>query len=725
MALVSRQTVRFRALIPVVVTLSLAGSAARAGGGMGPTVTVIAPNGGESLTANSATTVEWTASDPSGLNAINLYASIDDGATYQIVAQNLFDVSSVTWYPPNRPTTQARFRVNVLDNFGNEGSDASDNPFTIVSPAGGTLPSTLRDFDLPGSQPFQAPEYFLGPLNCDGCHGAYDPTVEMVFNHDGSMMAHASRDPLFLAAMTVANQDAPDAGDMCIRCHIPSAWLKGRAVPTDGSQVLETDKHGVSCEHCHYLVDPVYEAGVSPAADFDILAGLAQVPLEFGDGMYVIDPTGTRRGPFPEAAAAHDYYYSPFHREAALCGTCHDSGNPMFQREVDGDYVFNTFDAAAPTVSPNDLMPLDRTYSEWRHSDYNTPVGVFAPQLGGNRDYVRICQDCHMRAVTGYGCSLFQTPLRNDLPLHDQTGGSTWMLSQIASVSPPFEVNPAAITAGINRSRYLLQNASELQADQQGAELRVTVINNGGHKLPTGYVEGRRVWLNLRFFDQNLTLLGESGAYDAGTGVLTLDGAIKVYEARYGLDALTAPLVGKPLGPSFHAMANNKVWKDNRIPPRGFVNATYAAFGGAPVAASYPDGQYWDETLYSIPAGARSAEVRLYYQSMSKEFVEFLRDENTTDGTGLAMYNLWNDNGKCPPELMESLTLALHPNILGDLNCDGETNILDINAFILAIGDPAGYMTAYPDCKIELADINGDTEVNVLDINPFIALLGG
>ena len=68
----------------------------------------------------------------------------------------------------------------------------------------------------------------------------------------------------------------------------------------------------------------------------------------------------------------------------------------------------------------------------------------------------------------------------------------------------------------------------------------------------------------------------------------------------------------------------------------------------------YADGQYWDRTWYSIPAEARSANVTLYYQSTSKEFVEFLRDENRTDDSGQQMYDLWNDNGKCPPERMES-----------------------------------------------------------------------
>ncbi|TWT39987.1 Lactonase, 7-bladed beta-propeller [Phycisphaerae bacterium RAS1] len=61
----------------------------------------------------------------------------------------------------------------------------------------------------------------------------------------------------------------------------------------------------------------------------------------------------------------------------------------------------------------------------------------------------------------------------------------------------------------------------------------------------------------------------------------------------------------------------------------------------------------------------------------------------------------------------------------GDLNCDGVVDILDINAFILALSDPAGYAAAYPDCDRNLADTNGDGEIDILDINPFIAIIEG
>lgn len=62
---------------------------------------------------------------------------------------------------------------------------------------------------------------------------------------------------------------------------------------------------------------------------------------------------------------------------------------------------------------------------------------------------------------------------------------------------------------------------------------------------------------------------------------------------------------------------------------------------------------------------------------------------------------------------------------LGDLNCDGAVDAFDIDPFVLALIDPAGYAAAYPNCDMMLADINGDGVVDAFDIDPFVELLTG
>ncbi|QOJ14065.1 MAG: hypothetical protein HRU75_05205 [Planctomycetia bacterium] len=61
----------------------------------------------------------------------------------------------------------------------------------------------------------------------------------------------------------------------------------------------------------------------------------------------------------------------------------------------------------------------------------------------------------------------------------------------------------------------------------------------------------------------------------------------------------------------------------------------------------------------------------------------------------------------------------------GDLNCDNSLNNFDIDAFVLALIDPAGYVALYPGCDILNADVDGDGAVTNFDIDPFVQLLVG
>jgi len=632
-----------------------------------PAVAVLGPNGGETLTANQPTNITWTSSDASGVASIDIFVSLDNGSTYRQIARNLGNAGSFSWVPADRPATNlARIRIVAKDTYGNANSDDSDGPFTIISGLFTNIhgvASTLRDFDMPGTQPFEHGPDLDSSTGCATCHGGYDTNREPYFNWQGSMMANASRDPLFLANLAIANQDAANSGDICLRCHLARGWFAGRSVPTTGSRMLPADEDGVTCALCHRMVNPVYEAGVSPTNDVPILAALSFPGTNYGTAMFVVDPTGLRRGPYTDASEGHASIGSPFHRQAAFCGTCHDVSNPVFTKDANGVYQPNPFDAESATFSPHFIAPVERTFSEWLASDYNTTNGVYAPQFAGNRPggTVSTCQHCHMQSTSGYVCNTNVNPgvpLRTDMGLHDQTGGSTWVPALLTNLFPG-EVSAAAIEAGIGRATFMLENAASLAVGDASDQLKVTVTNECGHKLPTGYPEGRRIWINVRFYGEGTNVLGESCAYDSNTGILTHDAEAKIYEVHPGIDTNISGLLGLAADASLHFVLNNKIYEDNRIPPRGFTNSVFALFGGLPVGYSYADGQYWDETLYELPPGAKRAEVKLYYQSTSKEFVEFLRDENSTTSHGQEMYDLWNDNGKCPPTLMAEATWVL------------------------------------------------------------------
>ncbi len=61
----------------------------------------------------------------------------------------------------------------------------------------------------------------------------------------------------------------------------------------------------------------------------------------------------------------------------------------------------------------------------------------------------------------------------------------------------------------------------------------------------------------------------------------------------------------------------------------------------------------------------------------------------------------------------------------GDMNCDGKVNGLDIQAFVQALLNPAGYSAAYPGCDINNGDMNHDAAVSTTDAPLFAhAVLG-
>ncbi|MCH2106993.1 MAG: hypothetical protein MK291_10160, partial [Planctomycetes bacterium] len=70
----------------------------------------------------------------------------------------------------------------------------------------------------------------------------------------------------------------------------------------------------------------------------------------------------------------------------------------------------------------------------------------------------------------------------------------------------------------------------------------------------------------------------------------------------------------------------------------------------------YPEHHYWHDTPFTVPAGAESAVVSLYHQTTSREYIEFLRDENTTNNAGQIAYDQWVLHGKSEPVLMDQAT---------------------------------------------------------------------
>ncbi len=60
-----------------------------------------------------------------------------------------------------------------------------------------------------------------------------------------------------------------------------------------------------------------------------------------------------------------------------------------------------------------------------------------------------------------------------------------------------------------------------------------------------------------------------------------------------------------------------------------------------------------------------------------------------------------------------------------DMNCDGALDTFDIDPFMVAMTDPAGYAATYPNCNIRQGDLDCDGDIDVLDLQVFNCLVPG
>ena len=532
------------------------------------------------------------------------------------------------------------------------------------------LTTTSGNFFMPGTQPAGLDDQIAASGGCDFCH-----TAPIYDRWRGATMSQAGRDPLMWAAMSIANNSAPGAGEYCLRCHTSKGWLEGRSSPSDGTALNADDiDPGVSCTLCHRLVDPVASiddeaVGLDASIRSDISPALPAGHM--GSAMMIVDPVDNRRGPFkispppPHTAYQTDFLgrSTEYVARARICGTCHNLDNPLLSWNG-SEYWGNPSGQPASSFDKGDLFPIERTFDEWLNSEYASS-GVLAPQFAGSKPsgIVGACQDCHMWNAIGKAAEDYLNPTERDcegtgcLAEHGFVGGNSWISDILQdsrwrlseSAQAPF------LEATLDRTEAMLSRAATmtgtLWVDGAQKTVSVRVFNQTGHKLPTGYPEGRRIWLNLRAYDGEGNVIYESGAYDKSTGVLTQDADIKVYEIKQGMTVDWANHLDLPPGESFYFALNNTTIRDNRIPPRGYTQAAFDQPGLRPIGVTYADGQYWDDTNYEVPDETEHFLATLYYQTASKEYIDFLRTLGGVDGAALG--SLW-DASKSPPRVIAS-----------------------------------------------------------------------
>lgn len=461
---------------------------------------------------------------------------------------------------------------------------------------------------------------------CSQCH--YAGEVAVMHDADGtdmspvalwraSMMAFASRDPYYLAAVDGARVSRPGAEGVieaaCLRCHAPAGSIEAKshgeeisfeAIAKGSGAEAHLGRDGVTCSLCHQIAADNLGQTDSFSGGFEI---------GFDREMF-----GPHQSPDTQPMQFFVNYtpvYSGHITTSEVCATCHTVVVPFLDAQ------------GQPT---GDGFLEQATYIEWKNSKYSTTAQ---------------CASCHLPTTDSSGAAI-SSPIskypenlssRTPFGRHTFEGGNAYMLELLAEnvdwtgASVPKE----DLMMAAARGEAHLATAAELNivsSELSGGDrlLVVEIINLTGHKLPTGY-PSRRMWLHV-------VAEGDSGEVLFESGRPTEDGAIESDGSRIDLAGVILPhrdevkkgqvqvfeaIAVDPSGdPSDNPLSQTKLGKDNRILPQGYSDsgfgAEYTEPVGVPSDPSFMAGS--DQVTYRIPSGeaVKRVTVELLYQTLPR-----------------------------------------------------------------------------------------------------------
>ncbi len=510
------------------------------------------------------------------------------------------------------------------------------------------------------TEPLTLTNELVSSVDCAYCHRFNNdpehldqPPFAAYVGWQGSMMANAARDPVFWAGVALAAVDHPEETVDCIRCHSPRAFIEGRGDAISVDELTLGDLEGVTCEACHRMVDDGSIGNARYTIDDMLVDGDVprRGPWDYTDGV-----------PLPDE---HQTLADPFTGSSEMCGVCHDVTTE--RERVD--------DAGVSMMRP---FNEQRTYSEWAGSAFAQPGDGF-----------RSCQDCHMTEVPDTSACNSYVEVhdhRSGNRRHDFLGANRFML-EIFRVNYSDQVPIAIFNNALDRMDEFIQSSATLEVDVPAAvrlgegmsDLTVTVTNETGHKLPSGYSEGRVMWIEVTATYGDAVVFS-SGQWDQRSGTFEQDANLRTYR---GVAENYAD------GTRFHIVLNNHWVEDTRIPPRGMVQDLEID----PVTDRYvplDDGTWphWDTHNYQFegrpdvedatPGDATDDElevhIRLLYLINSAEYIQVLAEDNTLNEAGNEVASMFEVEGGATPLVLAEQTVAVPIEGFGEVASTGTSS---------------------------------------------------
>jgi uncharacterized protein with PIN domain len=349
---------------------------------------------------------------------------------------------------------------------------------------------------------------FENSTSCSICH----QNIYKQFRE--SMHARSFANPLFrkiffgeVLKRSAKDETMTEEAEGCIACHSPLTSLMNRGrIGTLTEEQFKPGLSGVECDVCHRITG---HKGPRPR-----------------NGNYLAVPGMQKFGPFPQQSDWH-HAYSELQTRSEVCAVCHSRVN-RFGLEI---------------IS---------TFSEWEASRY-AGEGIQ-------------CQDCHMNAQ---GFLTAGKPVFESGKASQNTSADSPLRSRLYTHRFPGAHSETQVKGAI---RLDMQVETPVRVPGKKPEIQVIVVvdnSKSGHKLPTGTVELRMVYLDLyaQVGERRIPIPASSAngeVFDV-SGRSRFDAEILGKDFPQGRRLYRAICVDSADRPTFYSFDAQKIVFDNRL----------------------------------------------------------------------------------------------------------------------------------------------------------------
>jgi len=291
------------------------------------------------------------------------------------------------------------------------------------------------------------------------------------------------------------NHHGKELSRFCDSCHNPIEVAMGKNNPIVSVEPSDVQTEGLACVFCH------------TATHADAELGNGAITFDLNKAYDNLSGSAILASPTDHARAFGSAKTNELLKSAEFCGACHN-------------------ERYYPPVTPSTkVLHAQSTYDEWKSSWY------------AKNDVT--CQDCHMN----YEPIKFIGDLQNGIIKkpqkysHNFWGGNHVL--QDTSLKEKLLFLRGGVLPGVDVKEYFrlidkqkpitdkfLKAAAKVQIIEQKQEannliVKVRVSNVGaGHNLPTGVVDQKHMWLELKLTDENNQTIYDNGKTDRDDNVV-------------------------------------------------------------------------------------------------------------------------------------------------------------------------------------------------------------